>query len=318
MTLVQKTFDTQTSGTAATTANTGASSINALSGGTVTFASSVAARGTACGIKTTFTGTSSAADIRFALTPAQKYALEWEWTAPAALPTVDFAFFDLRTSVHALYIQYRTTGAFRIQDANTTGLDLSGTFSPNTRYRFALLVDNTGGAGASHISLNVYTETGTTPIGSYSSNTANISTGNYVEARFGLTSSPAGAISYGFDDIQWDDGRTTEIGPITSATPPTIVTNDRALYVIDVHGSSSTDGGTLTHTITQTAGTATTPTLLAPGIWGVVQSTSEALTYQTSTTDSIYGTAVVAAHTVPKLVTNTGAPRISDGAGGWI
>lgn len=311
MTLIRKTFDDQPSGTVATPANTGASSVNALNGGTVVFDSGMAARGTACGLKMSATQTSSASDIRFALAPAQKYAFEFVYTTPATLPSVDMAFLDLRTSTRALWLVFRTTGIFQINDATSATHNLTGTFSAGTRYRIAILVDNTGGAGASNLSVNIYSETGTTVLGTYTSSAAQISTGNFIEARFGATTSPAGAIAYGFDDLQWNDGVTTEIGPITgtSSSAPTIVTNDRALYIIDRSGSSSNDSGTLLYSIEQTSGTTTSPTVLSSGIWGVVQSATESLSYTVTITDSLYGSTTSLA-TVPQqgAATNVSAP----------
>jgi|GEM_PF-5244681 len=322
MTLIRKTFDDQPSGTVATTANTGASSVNALNGGSVVFDSGMAARGTAAGLKMSATQTSSASDIRFALTPAQKYAFEFVYTTPASLPSANMTFLDLRTSTRALWLGLLTNGVFQVNDATATTHNLTGTFSAGTRYRIAVLVDNTGGAGASSLSVNIYSETGTTVLGTYSSSVAQISTGNFIEARFGATTSPAGAIAYGFDDLQWSDGATTEIGPITgtSSSAPTVVTNDRALYIIDRSGSSSNDSGTLLYSIEQTSGTTTSPTVLAAGIWGVVQSTTESLSYTVTITDSLYGSTTSLA-TVPQqaAATNVSAPlHWNNATSSWV
>lgn len=288
MTLVQHTYDDQPSGTVATTTNTGGSAVNALSGGAVTFASSMAARGTQCGIKMVATGAGSAADLRYAIPANAKCALTAVVTIPAATPTASAPLFYLWAGgARAVSVTCSTANKIVLTDSATAVISPNVALTPGTRYRIGLVIDNSGGTAAGKATLNVYTETGTTPLATASTTTLNFTATPFDQLRLGATAWPAEGATIGFDDVQRDDGQTVEIAPIVTAppatVPPTDVINDRALYVIDRTGSSST-GGSTTYAITQTAGTTTTPTLLTTGMWGVVQPTTGTLTYKVTLT----------------------------------
>lgn len=309
MTLVQYTFDSQTSGTVATTANTGAATVDALNGGAVTFDSSMAARGTACGLKFTGTGTTSAADVRYTIPSNSVYEWSFVFTMPAATGT-DYILHQLYAgSTRGYSLTYTAAGNLSIYDSANTVTSIITGAAPGAKYRITLAVDNSGGTAAGKFTAKAYSETGTTPLATpATSSTANLASGAFTQLRIGQTTFPAAGGTFGVDDVQWNDGSTTEIPGMTSSNPPTVVSNDRALYVIDRHGTTSNDGGTLTYSIAQTSGTTTTATLLGTGIWGVVQSTAGALGYTVTITDSIYGNTTSTATVPQQTTTNANAP----------
>lgn len=220
MTLVQKTFDSQASGTAATTSNTGASSVNALSGGTVTFDSGVAARGSTCGLKMAATGSSSAADIRYTIPANSKYATTLVVTSSNASPSASITLLTLWASgSRALTVFLSTAGKFGIIDGAGVGVSpVMSAITAGARYRLGLVVDNSGGTSAGKVTFNVYTETGTTALGSTSVTNMNLLASPIDQLRLGATLWPTEGASTGFDDVQWDDGATTEIDGISAAS----------------------------------------------------------------------------------------------------
>lgn len=246
MTLVQKTFDDQPSGTVAAPTNTGASSINTLSGGSVTYDSGMAARGTQCGLKMVATGSGSAADIRYAVPSNSQYAVTFVQTMPAVTPSGDVRLFQADAdTARAFALIYSSTNQLKILDSVNGSSTVTTTLTPGARYRVGVVCDNTGGTAAGKITVNVYTETGTTPLGTASSTTANLSTGGFITLRCGATAFPSEGATIGVDDLQWNDGATTEISGFAAQTalhtPVAILTPD-GLVAVEI---STWDGSTL-------------------------------------------------------------------------
>lgn len=282
--LFQYTFDGQPSGTVATIGNTGATTVNALNGGAVTFDSGMAARGTQCGLKFQGTQAASVADVRYTIPSNSVYEWSFVFTTPAAAGT-DYILHQLFVgSTRGYSLTYTAGGNVSLYDAANTVSSIITGAALSTKYRITIAVDNSGGTSAGKFTAKGYSASGTL-LGTASSSTANLASGAFSQLRIGQTTFPSAGGVFGVDDVQGFDGSTTEIPPMTSTspTPPTEVINDRALYVIDRHASTGT-GTSLSYAITQTAGATTAATLLAPGIWGVVQPATGTLTYQVTVT----------------------------------
>lgn len=150
---------------------------------------------------------------------------------------------------------------------------------------------------------------GTSPLGTY---------------RFGRTSASGTMPKFYMDDISAATGSSTLLGPSSppAPTPPTAVADNAAVYKINFSGSTPNNGGTLTYSITQTGGTATTPDLVKSGFWTVPQSETEDLTYQVTITESGGGYTTVTV-TVPQLTASSGTSGIqvlvasAPGSGNW-
>ena len=225
MTLKQILFDGQTNGATATSGLlTGNSTYSVVSPSTMTFTTADGMRGTT-GLRVSV---STANGIVRYLNAADNdtMAYSFVFTMPTGAPSAFANIFSIRTGTgRAASLGISTNGRLFFADGAGGGGTISyvtpsaGTLSYGSQYRVELLVHgNSTTAGT--VTCKVYTPTDTTsPLGTLSLTNANLTAATLHEIEIGNTT-PA-AISFGIDDVQIDDGRTTEIGPLTVqlATP---------------------------------------------------------------------------------------------------
>ncbi|MGJ4843903.1 hypothetical protein [Leifsonia sp. Le1] len=227
MTLRQILFDGQTNGATATSALlTGNTGYSVTSPSTATFSTADGLR-SSTGLRVNVS--TATAIIRYDLTADNDTAaFSLVFTMPTGAPSAFANFFSVRTAAgRAASLGISTNGKLFVTDGAASGgtvtyvTPTAGTLTYGGQYRIELrLHGNSTTAGT--ISAAVYDPTGTTAISTMTPVTnANLLTGSLHQIEIG-NSGPT-AISFGIDDIQMDDGRTTEIGPILVAlSTPTV------------------------------------------------------------------------------------------------
>lgn len=284
MTLSQVTAEAAPDGTAITTANgaTYGFSTVSLGGGTITAKSAAALDGSrGFEVASAASGTTLA---RVSLASAnQQAAVSVAFKLVTAASTGSVQTVGIRyASGYCVRLNWGPPTELWVNDNDITALGSGyGSAATGTAYRLEV-VANTGASGtAGSATVNLYLLGGTTPVNSWTISGGNLHGPDAISDVEIAASN--GAVIY-YDSIQSNDGGTTEIGRIATVhTPPTEIINDRTLYVIDRHASTGT-GTSLSYAIAQTGGTTTAATLLAPGVWGVVQPASGTLTYQVTVT----------------------------------
>lgn len=239
MTLQTYDFEAGTDGAALTAALTQASQVT-LNGGSGTFDAAAAQNGNLGAKFTNVAG--SAALARFSATAANTtMAFEFAFTAPATpasgmSPTIA----TLRSATGpSVRIYYDNLNRICFDEATATGFQPAHTgLTPGTKYRLAVLVV-VGTSTTGQVRSNLYLDNTTTPIGSQFVTTAfNAGTTAITAADIGIVNNAGAAHTMRFDDIRFNDGSTTEIGPV----PVTTVTVT-PISVTDNSGAFTNQGG---------------------------------------------------------------------------
>jgi hypothetical protein len=127
-------------------------------------------------------------------------------------------------------IYYDNSNRVVLDGATATGFIPAHTgLTPGVKYRLAVLVV-VGTTTTGQVRTNLYLDNSTTAIGSQFVSTAfNAGTGAITAADVGIVNQIATVASVSVDDVRFNDGSTTEIGPlpvtVTTATPTSVVDN---------------------------------------------------------------------------------------------
>lgn len=324
MTLVQKLTTGQPDGTPVSLANAGADMVTPGQTDGLDWRTDAGAGGRT-GVRITTASASQALRFNLAATSPQMQ-LTGKVTTPPTTYSGDYPLLAIRHTAgvaERLIWSAAAAGQINFNGLSTTGgrVAAPGIIQPQHQYVVSII---TSGASttAGTATVKFYEVGGTVPVASQSFTGLNTSTNNFAGVDF-ASGIQAGTV--GWVDVQYNDGAGSEIADIAVNTAPTIVTNDRARFIIDRHGSSSNDSGTLTYSIAQTSGTTTTATLLAPGVWGVPQSATENLVYTVTITDSVYGVTTSTATVPQQAATSTENSEelywdhtANGGSGGWV
>ena len=272
MTLTQVLWDGQTDGAAATSALlTGNSGWSVVSPSTLTFSTSMGMRSTT-GLH--FSISTGAAIVRYNLSASNAtVAISAVITTPASNPSAFAPMLNIRNATgRVATLGISTNGRLYFADGASAGGTVTyvtptvGTLTASTKYRVELRLhqDATNPTTASTVNCAVYNPTDTSgPVSTMSALTnanltANGTTGAITMVEVG-NSTPA-AIDFGIDDLQIDDGRTTEIGPILVAlTTPTVTlgTTTNPSTAGGTNGSQVVTWGAVTNATTYDAYLAT-------------------------------------------------------------
>lgn len=224
MTLKVNSAEGGTTGTGATTGNTGGGSGSAFSavtpgaGGSIAFSNAQAAHGAlsylltpaaaaACTLLLTDGGSSTNFTARF-------------YVRLTGLPSAETIFADVQTVAGATVcrLHLTATGALKmVNSAGGTVATFTNTLSLNTWYR--VVIFGTVNATTGTMNAALYAADSLTAI--ETKNQTGVNTGSTAAGRFGLgknTSAPSMAPFY-IDDIAADMSSATEIGPITNVAP---------------------------------------------------------------------------------------------------
>jgi hypothetical protein len=288
-----------TNGAALTTANSGFTSIIASGSATAVYSTGAAFQGST-GAVFTSDGTNASIAVATFNASCTQCAISIAFKIPASTPAADYGVFTVydTSSARCFGFAYRSNGYVIFNDKGNTYTTLltAAQATANTYFRFEIQVSALS-TTAGTFSVQVYNAAGT-QVGS----TVNVSNGNLGTTAMSYThlgATTATAFTATLDSLQLNDGSTSPIGLLSTATPPTAsATVSNNISVIDASASHTNDSGTLTFSISPGTGL----TLLAPGIWKATpQSTSTTYTY--TVTDSVgssntaTGTAVVPAAT---------------------
>lgn len=249
MTLKQFLFEGAAAGTSATAANTGASLIN-KGGGTSTFTLAAASNG-ACGIEFVSSAAAQYNVGRFAATAANdKIAFTgvflYVGTGTASAPAGTSNIGGLTaggTPTYPLFFRINASNQFVVRDSAAALGAALPTLTPGTQYRIAVVADRAAGSATA----NLYTATGTTPIATWSkSSGASLGTDPFSGIEVGNQSgNPAGTVRW--DDLQLNDGATSEIGAYNPSSNPLTgsgtLTPTSGSYPLSVTVTLSATGG---------------------------------------------------------------------------
>jgi len=216
--LKQILFEGATAGTSATTANSGASVVN-KGGGTSVFSAAAASHGN-CGLEFVTTATGQYNIARF-LANASNVQMAFSGVfAIGASFTADTTIGAIRQATSDTFVcrfNVNSANAFRVVDSGLTNVSGgSFTLTPGTKYRIEVLLTG-GSTTAGVITARLYTAAGSTALNTWTSTTANLHAGTPNGAEIGCCSSNQAA-TIRWDDLQFNDGASVEIGPV--ATDP--------------------------------------------------------------------------------------------------
>lgn len=309
MTLVQFGLDTGPEGATLTDGNSGS---NTGSGSPVTFTAATKAHG-AFGATAATVAANANAFRRWGMSaPATSWSFSMVVTLPASAPAnaITFAGFPRDNGSHRAQIRVETTG--RIQFLGRAGTSFhtlaeAANVTWGSKYRITLVVAG-GSATASTVTGKVYREATpgagawTTQVGTtLTASGFDTGTEQVVGVDLGIASSSVAPVSIGFDDVQMEDGRTTEIPDFVLPNLAPVVTAGAAQTV--TAGAPVTLAFTATDgdgTIASRATTFDYPTTGAPSITGGTGSTP-------SFTAGAAGTRYVVRHTATDNLGSTGS-----------
>jgi hypothetical protein len=269
MALQQNTAEGQASGTIANISNTGGGSGNAfglMSAGNVVFSNVQAAHNTQSYRIQASAGTAIFAGLTVG-TPVSAAAVRY-YLYLNAYPAVSLdSIVQIRaTSGRTTVMGLTTDGRLSVYDNTGTVLQtapLANAVPLNTWVRIELRAVVGTGATDGTIAAAYYLGDSNTAQWSYASTTVNAGTNLITEGRFGRANA-TGDINAYMDDLAFNDGLTSFIGPAAGNVPPvanagadqTVVTG--AAVTLDGSASTDSDGTIASYTWTQLSGTAVT------------------------------------------------------------
>jgi len=288
-------------GTAVTAANSGTSGdaftlVSNTSGGTVTYSTAQAAIGNKS--YNFVAPTNGSTLVRWAQTsPTQRFRA---YIRIAAIPTGSVVIAQLRAN---------TTGTGSDLRINSSGVLLTATsqalctLSINTWYMVSIMVTRGTTTSNGYIKAEVRNVSGSTVLGSYESSTQNTGIEDLTYVQFGKLVGANPDINIFFDQVAFDVGSGSLIGPYTSSTPDLSISHD-TYHVVDATGSVSGAGGALTYTAAWVSGPTLTYTQPQTGIFYFTQNTSGPSAY-TITVSEAGGSTDSLEITVPAGVVGT-------------
>jgi hypothetical protein len=310
MTTISNTFEGGTAGARVTTAASGGVSGTATSGSsgfattdtnTCTFDNARAAHGTVS-MKMVFSTTALAFQLWNFASTIRTVARFYVYL-PSLPATTQFNLATFRNATGTMMTAaISTTGRLMIIDSTgtvITGSAATAVFPTAQWVRVELAVTKGTTTTNGVAEWRYYLGDSSTAVQTYSSTAVNTGTTDVAGIRLGTT--PAATTGYTiWYDLQVSDLATGFIGAPTN--PLTIASNDRLTFIIQSTGTAA-NGGALSYTIAQTAGTTTTPTNTDVGRWEVVPDSTATLSYSVTLSEASGGSASTP---VDVPATNTG------------
>lgn len=255
MTLRRYGLDTGPEGAALTDANAGSVAGSVPAGTSFAFSAAHAAHGT-FGARIEATGAGAFRRWEFAQ-PNVQWAASFIVTLPSSAPAASIMLGRFRTASGGtvVAVNLNTEGRINVQTAgNVTNIVNALTWGQ--KYRISLVVSG-GSTTVGQLQAKVYSgpSSWTNQVGTtYSANNLNLLEDPTIRAELGIPTAPTGTVVVGIDDIQLDDGRTTEI-PDWGGAPSLNLTSLPGPYtVVDASASTDGGGGALVFTFSPSAG----------------------------------------------------------------
>ena len=290
-------FETGPSGSAVANADLPSNSIVLASAGAVNYSNVWARTGTMSAL---FNVASGSGGYILTQVPGDKASIRL-YARFNALPSATTQLISIRStgSGNITSLLLTNTGSIMVQDA--TGLNVvansGGVVIPTdgSVVRFGLAVIK--GTTATDGTIRAYLANGDgNPIWTYDASNVNAGTVNIEDVRFGKIINP-GTINAYIDSVTVSSDTGALLGPIVAS--PTATVTGASVYTVDARASTPGAGGTLSYSIQQTSGPATTPTLLVAGEWSVIRHATSVLNYTVTVTESGSGQQSTASIAVP-------------------
>lgn len=239
MTLIQNNAEGGTAGTTVTTGNSGGSSGAAFSqisvSGSPTYAytDTVVAHGS---LSYHVSGASgSTAKLYFGGTSGASAAFRAYIYLPT-LPGTAQTLFNFQTSTFSGIANINISNANKlyVTDASATVYTAPDALLAATWYRVEAQLEVGADAASGTLRFQYFQADSSTPVASFDSTTANIGSSNIYRSQIGKQTSSA-TLDIFYDDIAYNDGTLTPIGPY-AGTPPTV---DAGLDLVNVEPYSS-------------------------------------------------------------------------------
>lgn len=324
MTTIGNTFEGGTSGAAITAGTSGGASgdaytfqsgFNTTNPNTAVFDNARAAHGT-LSLKCTYDGTAAA--------PAGAY-LTWNFATSNRLVVRSYVYmqtlpaesFNLMMVYNNLASGNQTgrlsiSSSGKLQSLDATGATITGSVATANfpinqwvRIEYAVTVGTTTTNGKGEYAY--YLGDSATPVATWSNAAINAGTAPIAQVRLGRTTVPTVVSTVWYDDFRaQDDIVSGWIGAPATATPLVMSSTDRLSYLITAV-ATPTAGGAMSYAISQTAGTAVTPTSIGTGQWEVTPHPTSAGTYKV-TASEVGGSSSSGSVTVPSA---TSTPAVT-------
>lgn len=220
-------FESGPEGAAINTSNSGASLVSVSTGGIASLIyAGAAAQSGSFGMESIATNGTALARFKSDAT-SNVQALSVVFLAPDVTPAADLTVMTIRDAAAAVIgrLFWRTTGSVVFADKSGvfTAFAAAGKLVKGSKYRLEMLFSG-GSETASTVKGTFYDPAGTTPIASINMTAANL-TANPIDAfDFGNHGGISNAVAMGFDNLQIESARTTEIGAYAPGVnnPPTV------------------------------------------------------------------------------------------------
>jgi PKD repeat protein len=260
MSLKQFLFEAGPSGASVGTSgsNTIGATTVSVGTGSITYDTTMKASvsGGAYGLKFTYSAASGTCLVRLAPNAGNTtMAFSGVYTTPSTQPGAaadNIVFATLRNSGGAVFkMIYSNARQIKLGDAGSLSPTMTPTLTGATKYRFeVILIAGTGSTDS--ITVKIYPDTsGAAVLDTYTTSAANLGTTAIVSGDFGViggSGHPAEANTSGWDNIQFNDGSSVEIGPYTPpAGPAAVFAVTYGPLSVAVDAASSTGTGTLTY-----------------------------------------------------------------------
>lgn len=316
--LFTNTAEGMTNGTTPSTSNTGGASgtavqgVNVGTGNTIT-ASNAQAHGGSLSYRFGL-GTTASSFLQWSTsTGSGRTVLEfWVQIGSSATGSVVYLAALRNASSNAATLLISSAGRIGVNNSTGAGVSIpspSPIFPANT-WMHVFVAVTPGTTSSNGVFEYEIRDAADTVWHSWSSSSFNAGTTEITLARIGSVTTSTRAETLYYDDIQ---GFNVASGWV-NLEPPTLAVTVGDYWAISAASSTPGGNGTLSYSIVQNTGTSTTPTVLAPGVWGVTRQIDE-LTYTVTVTESGSGLSDSGVYTVPARVSF--GPLVFDGTD-WV
>ncbi len=255
MTLRRYGLDAGPEGVALSDANSGSTAGSVPAGTSITFSAAHAAHG-AFGARAEATSAGAFRRWEFEQ-PNVQWAASFIVTLPASAPATAIMLGRFRVAAGGTVVAINLSAAGVITvvtTGNSTGVTPG--LSWGGKYRISIVATG-GSTTAGQLQVKVYSglSSWTTQVGTtYTANNLNLLDDPVTRAELGVPTAPSGTVVVGFDDIQLDDGRTTEIPDWGGAPDLNLTILPSSYTVVDASASTDGGGGALVFTFSPSAG----------------------------------------------------------------